>query len=224
MDRESAPHELLYQALLDRDHRYAGRAYVCVTTTGVFCKLSCPARKPKAQHCIFYGSVASCLQAGFRPCKRCHPLQDWTPESPIITALQSAIKERPHFRWSERALSKMGYDVSTVRRIFKRHFGVTFLEMARQRRIGNGFDALAQGDNVITAQQAASFESASAFRRAFAALIGCSPSAFGKAGALHATWIETPLGDMVAVSSDWQLYLLEFVDRRALPTELRACE
>ena len=64
----------LYVALLARDERYDRHAFVCVSSTGVFCRLTCPARKPKAENCTFYATVGECIEAGFRACKRCHPL------------------------------------------------------------------------------------------------------------------------------------------------------
>lgn len=66
--------DTLYGALLARDPDYDGRAFVGVSSTGIFCRLTCPARKPKRENCQFYNDVTACLQAGFRPCKRCHPL------------------------------------------------------------------------------------------------------------------------------------------------------
>jgi len=66
--------EHLYQALLERNQSYDGRAYVCVKTTGIFCRLTCPARKPKFENCQFFETVVECLDAGYRPCKRCSPL------------------------------------------------------------------------------------------------------------------------------------------------------
>lgn len=63
-----------YQALMDRNSRYDGVFYVGVRTTGIVCRPVCPARKPKFENCEFYESVEQALQAGFRPCKRCHPL------------------------------------------------------------------------------------------------------------------------------------------------------
>lgn len=114
-----------------------------------------------------------------------------------------------------------GYDPSTVRRAFKRQFGITFLELARMRRLREGFASLASGDKVITAQHEAGFDSSSAFRAAFARLLGCAPGDLKPGRTLSASWIATPLGDMVAVASASYLHLLEFVDRRALPSELR---
>ena len=63
--------DTLYQALLARDPGYDGQAFVCVATTGIFCRLTCPARKPKRENCTFYATIGECVEAGFRPCKRC---------------------------------------------------------------------------------------------------------------------------------------------------------
>lgn len=214
-------HQTLYQALLARDDRYDGRAYVCVASTGVFCRLTCPARKPLSQNCTFRATIGECIEAGFRACKRCHPLQAAANAEPAIGALLAALDERPDFRWSEPDIERLGYDLSTVRRSFKRHFGMTFLEMARQRRLREGFEVLSDGGAVIAAQQEAGFESPSAFRAAFARILGCAPAELKKDGLLRASWIATPLGDMIAVASETHLHLLEFVGRKALPAELR---
>ncbi|MBQ2263671.1 MAG: bifunctional transcriptional activator/DNA repair protein Ada [Loktanella sp.] len=214
-------HHTLYAALLARDDRFDGQAFVCVASTGVFCRLTCPARKPKPENCTFHATIGECIEAGFRPCKRCHPLQAAALADPTIAALLHALDERPDLRWSEAHVVQLGYDLSTVRRSFKRQFGMTFLEMARQRRLREGFGTLARGGKVITAQHEASFESSSAFRAAFARLLGCAPADLRQDRLLRATWIPTPLGDMIAVSSRSHLHLLEFVDRKGLPAALK---
>lgn len=216
--------DTLYAALLARNESFDGEAFVCVSTTGVFCRLTCPARKPKRENCTFYPTIGQCIEAGFRPCKRCHPLQAAALADPTIAALLQELDKRPYLRWSEDHVAKLGYDLSTVRRSFKRQFGMTFLEMARQRRIREGFETLALGGKVITAQHEASFDSASAFRAAFARLLGKSPAELQSDKLLRATWIPTPLGDMIAVSSRNHLHLLEFVDRKGLPAELKKLE
>ncbi len=216
--------DTLYAALLARNESFDGQAFVCVSTTGVFCRLTCPARKPKRENCTFFPTIGQCIEAGFRPCKRCHPLQAAALADPTIAALLQELDKRPYLRWSEDHVVKLGYDLSTVRRSFKRQFGMTFLEMARQRRIREGFETLAVGGKVITAQHEASFDSASAFRAAFARLLGKSPAELQSDKLLRATWIPTPLGDMIAVSSRNHLHLLEFVDRKGLPAELKKLE
>lgn len=211
----------LYQALLDRNDTYDGQAYVGVVTTEVFCRLTCPARKPKFENCKFYATVAECIEAGFRPCKRCCPLQPMASADPTIEALLAALDKRPEYRWSEDDIERMGYDLSTVRRSFKRQFGMTFLHMARQRRLRSGFESLSVGEKIVEAQVTASFESASAFRSAFTQILGRAPGKLDKNPILFADWITTPLGDMITICSESHLHLLEFIERKALKTEVK---
>jgi len=158
---ELPDHETLYRALQARDTSYDGRVFVCVKSTGIFCRLSCPARDPLPQNCHFTETVAECLQMGYRACKRCHPLGGGEP---MVEQLLRELDARPQFIWSEAELQARGYDPSTVRRAFKRQYGVTFLEMARLGRIRSGFENLADGGRVVDAQCEAGFESASALR------------------------------------------------------------
>lgn len=68
--------DTLYAALLARDAALDGHAYVGVTSTGIFCRLTCPARKPKRENCRFFAATDAAEAAGFRPCLRCRPLGD----------------------------------------------------------------------------------------------------------------------------------------------------
>lgn len=211
--------DVLYQALVNRDASYEGRALVGVTSTGIFCRLTCPARNPLPTNCRFFETAADCLEAGFRPCKRCHPLGQ--SKDPIVAQPLAALDADPLRRWSEDDLIDMGLDPSTVRRTFKRQFGITFLEMARLRRLKHGFRDLAEGKRVIDAQLTAGFDSPAAFRSAFAKLLGVAPGSLTRDAMLKADWIDTPLGPMIMVADDHSLHLLEFADRKALPPELQ---
>ncbi|SOH92519.1 AraC family transcriptional regulator, regulatory protein of adaptative response / methylated-DNA-[protein]-cysteine methyltransferase [Monaibacterium marinum] len=212
---------VLYTALLARDAAWEGRAYVGVTSTGVFCRMTCPARKPKRENCRFHETVAGCLEAGFRPCRRCHPLACGSGAEPSVAPLVAALEADPARRWSEDDVVARGFDPSTVRRAFKRQFGITFLEMARLRRLRESAGVLAKGGKVIEAQLDAGYDSPAAFRAAFAKLLGQAPAKFAEDALLRADWIDTPLGAMVAVSDRSALHLLEFSDRPALPSSLR---
>lgn len=222
------PDSVLYEALLRRDPAYEGRAFVGVQTTGVFCRLTCPARKPLARNCRFFASVRACFEAGFRPCQRCHPL-DPARLDPLVAQLLAELEADPTTRWSEDRIKAQGYDPSTVRRAFRRAFGMTFLDMARARRIKSGVARLGQGAQVIDAQLDAGFDSASGFRAAFARLLGHPPKEMRPRTpqtnegntSLYTAWIDTPLGGMIAVTDRRALHLLEFVGRRALAAELR---
>ena len=88
-----------------------GRAYVGVTSTGIFCRLTCGARKPKSQNCQFFGGVSECLSAGFRACKRCRPLDRLDQTDPGITRLLDLLDlldAQPMHRWNEATLAQMG--------------------------------------------------------------------------------------------------------------------
>jgi AraC family transcriptional regulator of adaptative response/methylated-DNA-[protein]-cysteine methyltransferase len=213
--------DALYEALVARDPLYDGRAYVGVATTGVFCRLTCPARKPNRENCRFFATAADCIEAGFRPCKRCRPLAPAADCDPAMRTLLDALEREPGRRWMESDISALGFDPSTVRRSFKRQFGATFLEIARLSRLRDGFETLSEGGRVIDAQLNAGFDSPSGFRTAFARLLGEAPSKFTGKELLKADWIDTPLGAMIAVSDASSLHLLEFADRKALPAELK---
>lgn len=213
--------DTLFAALLSRDPGYDGQAYVAVSSTGVFCRLTCPARKPKRENCTFHATVGACIEAGYRACKRCHPVAPAAEAEPAIKALLAAMSERKSHRWGEADVARMGFDPSTIRRTFKRHFGMTFLEMARLERIRNGMTTLLDGGKVIEAQIDAGFASPSAFRDAFAKLMGRPPGGFPENSLVMASYIDTPLGAMIALCDATHLHLLEFADRKALPTELK---
>ncbi len=62
-----------YRAIATRDHRFDGRLFVAVTTTGIYCRPFCPAPTPKRENCRFFPTAAAAQEAGFRPCLRCRP-------------------------------------------------------------------------------------------------------------------------------------------------------
>lgn len=215
--------DTLYNALIARSSDYEGLAYACVKTTGIFCRLTCPARKPRRENTLFCDSIATCMQSGFRPCRRCKPLEQPGKE-PIIDELLAALDLDPAARWTEDDLVRKGYDPSTVRRAFKRSLGMTFLDVARHRRLGAAARQLAGGARVIDAQLDAGYQSGSGFRAAFQRLIGAAPAMSQNRELLFADWCETPLGPMVAVADRTHLHLLEFHDRKALPAELEGLQ
>ncbi|MGZ3215631.1 bifunctional transcriptional activator/DNA repair enzyme AdaA [Paracoccus sp. T5] len=219
--RDLTDHDRLYAALLARDPAYEGVALVGVTSTGIFCRLTCPARKPLARNCRWFATAGQARAAGFRPCLRCTPQGPQAEAHPVIAELTRALADRPAHRWSEADLVARGLDPSTVRRLFRQHYGQSFLQMARAARLRQGLARLHQGDAMIEAQLDAGFDSASGFRQAFRALFGHAPHQMRGSGDLNADWIDTPLGGMIAIADDRALHLLEFIDRKALPDGLR---
>ena len=212
--------EKLYAALVARDPAFDGHAFVGVTTTGIFCRLTCPARKPRFENTRFFETPAACLEAGFRPCLRCRPLHPRGEPDAVVVRLLNCLEQEPARVWREGDLTAMGLDPSTVRRTFKRVIGLTFLDLARLRRAGRGVERIAEGASVIEAQLEGGFDSGSGFRSALARILAETPTALKGCDLLKADWIDTPIGAMLAVADRHQLHLLEFFDRRALLPEL----
>ncbi|CAI2932999.1 bifunctional transcriptional activator/DNA repair enzyme AdaA [Aminobacter niigataensis] len=213
--------DTLYVVLIARDQGYDGFAYVGVRTTGIFCRLTCAARKPKRENVQFFDTTAQCLHAGFRPCQRCRPMMGTGAPEPVVSTLLDALEREPERRWLETDIIAMGFDASTVRRAFKRRFGMSFLEMARLRRLGQAAERLASGDSVIDAQLDASFDSGSGFRAAVTRLLGEAPARLRGKIMLKADWIETPIGPLIAIADRHALHILEFLERKALASEVR---
>lgn len=213
-----------YQALIEKNKEYEGTFYVGVKTTGVFCRPTCPARKPKLENCEFYASAQEALLASFRPCLRCRPMQLPDQTSDLIQQLVDAVEKNPAKRWMERdfkALLFLSADASTIRRQFQKRFGMTFIAYARARRIGLAMQHIRSGESVINAQIDVSYDSSSGFRDAFSKIMGTPPmKAHQKINILKAAWLDTRLGPMIAIADDNALYLLEFLDRRGLEREI----
>ncbi len=212
--------DTLFAALIARDPAYDGFAYVGVKTTGVFCRLTCPARKPKRTNVVFFSCQDAAQDAGFRPCLRCKPLNLKRPTSGALEALREKISAEPERRWSGADLKAIGYDPSTVRRAFQREYGVTFAQYARSRRLGLAINTLQQGGSVMDAQLDAGYESGSGFRQAITKLVGDAPVRTTLWPILTAQWLDTPIGAMLAITDETGVHLLEFADRKALPGEI----
>jgi len=213
-------HHEYYQALLDKKTEYEGLFYVGVKTTGVFCRPTCPARKPKFENCEFYRTAQEALLASYRPCQRCRPLSHPNQVSDIVRMLVEEVEKHPEKRWSQADFRALAVDESTARRQFKKRFGMTFVEYARARRMGLALKHIRSGQSVIDTQLSAGYESSSGFRDAFARIMGAAPTLVNENHVLKASWIDTMLGPMIAIASEEALYLLEFVDRRGLEREV----
>src|SRR5258708_6776559 len=165
-----------YQALLDKNTNYEGIFYVGVKTTGVFCRPTCPARKPKFENCEFYQTAQEALLAAFRPCLRCRPLSHPNQVSDLVRTLVEAVETTPEKRWKDWDFEQLSIDASTARRQFKKRFGMTFVEYARARRMGIAMKQIRAGEAVLDAQLSTRYESSSGFRDAFSRIMGAAPT------------------------------------------------
>jgi AraC family transcriptional regulator of adaptative response/methylated-DNA-[protein]-cysteine methyltransferase len=212
----------MYRALVERDGSFEGLFYACVRTTGIFCRPTCHARKPRPENVEFAATIQEALHRGYRPCQLCEPMSAGPTAPNWLAPLLDEIRLQADLKLCDHDLRLRGLDPVQVRRVFKRTFGMTFQAYQRACRLGTALKALHDGAPTLDAGMDAGFESDSGFRDAFARVFGDAPGRTRAKALLFASWIETPLGPMLAVAGDAGLALLEFVDRRALETELRA--
>lgn len=209
-----------FRALKRRDPSYEGIFVVGVKTTGIFCRPTCPARKPLRENVEFFPGARDALYAGFRPCLRCKPMSTTGNVPPLVERLRLEVERCLSEPLRDRDLVDMGIDPSTARRQFQRYFGMSFHAYQRARRMGSALAAVRNGSTILDTQLAHGFESPSGFREAFAKLFGAAPSKASGVDCLIARWIETPLGAILALANDSGLYVLDWVDRRGLEREI----
>ena len=211
----------MFRAVLKRDSSYEGVFVVAVKTTGIFCRPTCPAKKPRRENVEFFGCAAEALHAGYRACKRCKPLAVNGDAEPVwVRELLARVDRQPELRVRERDLKAMNIEPARARRHFVRRFGMTFHAYARARRLGLALREVRGGRNLASAGFVSGFNSTSGFRDAFAKAFGAPPGSARDLTQMFARWIDTPLGAMLAIADDEGVRLLEFVDRRGLPREI----
>ncbi len=221
---ELPPREEMLNAFMAADASYEGVFVTAVTTTGIFCRPSCPARKPKPDNVVFFPTCQDALTAGYRPCRRCEPLEPLGGAPGWLRPLLRSVDEDPTRRWLDADLRAIDLDPARVRRWFKRHHGMTFHAYARARRLGEALGRIQRGETVTRTAFDAGYDSLSGFNEALRKLTGEAPTASAGGRLVRVTRIPTPLGPVVAAATDEAVCLLEFADRRALSTQLRGLD
>jgi AraC family transcriptional regulator, regulatory protein of adaptative response / methylated-DNA-[protein]-cysteine methyltransferase len=214
--------DVMYDAVVARDRSYDGIFFTAVRTTGIFCRPGCPARTPGRANVEFHASAKAALFAGYRPCKRCRPLEATGAAPEWLRPLLSELDSDAARRWTDQDLRGLGLDPTRVRRWFKQNHDMTFHAYHRARRVGGALRTLQSGGSVSGAAYEHGYESLSAFYDAFKDLLGDSPARSRRSGAepIHFSRILTPLAPMLAAATERGLCLLEFTDRRMLETQL----
>jgi len=210
----------MYNALLNKDSSFEGIFFVGVKTTGVFCRPTCTARKPKEENVDFFSTAKEALQYGYRPCKVCNPMQ-FNGESPDwLKGLMKEIEENKITKFKDADLRERNIDPARIRRWFKKHHGMTFQSYLRLLRVNKAFGQIKYGEKVLESAFDTGYESLSGFTEAFKKTTGFSPSQSKDKRIVTVTRILTPLGPMFAGAVDEGICLLEFVDRRMLETQI----
>ncbi|HOO16092.1 MAG TPA: methylated-DNA--[protein]-cysteine S-methyltransferase [Phycisphaerae bacterium] len=206
-------------AFARRDKAYDGLFYVCVRSTGIFCRPSCPARKPLPRNTDFLTSVRDALLAGYRPCKRCRPLDANGRPPQWVSDLLYALARAPGERLSDDELRARGIEPARARRYFRSNYGMSFQAYCRHWRLGQALADLRRGMQLSQTALKYGFESESGFRDAFRRTFGGPPGRRRMLDTLVSSRLESPVGYLEVAANSEGICLLEFEDRRALPTQ-----
>ncbi|HKY80421.1 MAG TPA: bifunctional DNA-binding transcriptional regulator/O6-methylguanine-DNA methyltransferase Ada [Sphingobium sp.] len=201
-----------WEAFLRRDCALDGRFVGAVRTTGIYCRPSCAARRPKRENMLFLPDPAVARAAGFRPCLRCRPDETSRDRQAVEAArLYIAAAEAPPSL--EELAAHAGYAPHHFHRLFKRETGLTPAAYARAVRTERLKAALDQGASVISAIYEAGYNAPS---RAYAdadRLLGMSPSAWkngGRGAVIRHLSVETSLGSVLVAATDRGLCRISF--------------
>lgn len=210
-----------YNALIRRDIQFEGKFIAGVKTTGIFCRPTCRARKPRRENVEFFSTTSEALRSGYRACKICKPLEVIEKTPDYISQLIQQIQENPSRRIQSYDLREMGIDPATIRRWFIRHHGITFSSFQRMQRINSAFKKISSGESITGAALDSGYNSLSGFQDSFKSIFGMTPSNSKQHRVVDFTRFDSPLGPMVACAVDEGICLVEFSDRRMLETELK---
>jgi AraC family transcriptional regulator of adaptative response/methylated-DNA-[protein]-cysteine methyltransferase len=213
--------KILYTALVNKDSSFEGIFVAGIKTTGIFCRPTCTARKPKPENVEFFSSAHDALLRGYRPCKVCSPLEYKGAAPDWLKPLLAEIDANPQIRLKDDELRQRGLEPSRVRYWFKKQHGMTFQAYLRALRIGQAFGRIKVGEGVTGMAFESGYESLSGFTDSFKKTTGFAPSKSQESRLIKTAQILTPLGPMLAGATDDGICLLEFIDRRMLETELK---
>jgi AraC family transcriptional regulator, regulatory protein of adaptative response / methylated-DNA-[protein]-cysteine methyltransferase len=193
-----------WSMVLARDTKADGRFVYAVKSTGVFCRPSCPSRRPKRENVEFFNSPNQAQKAGYRSCRRCTPLVR-NPQSQKVEAACRYIDENLDITLSLTAISRhVAISPFHFQRMFKRILGISPREYQQARRAGKFRQALLGDGSVTEAIYEAGFSSSSRAYESIPAQLGMTPSAFKRGGEgieIRCTVAATELGKLLVATT-----------------------
>lgn len=206
-----------WQALLDRNSSLDGTFVFAVSSTGVFCRPSCPARRPRRENVSFFEHSLQAEQAGYRACLRCRPkAMDGNPQSALVRAMCRYIEQHIEDRLTLSLLAKE-FRLSSfhLQRTFKSVLGVSpkaYIDACRLRQVKQNLQA---GHSVTTALYAAGYGSSSRLYERTATQLGMTPEKYRRgavAAVVRYTIASSPLGRMLIGATDKGICAISFAD------------
>jgi AraC family transcriptional regulator of adaptative response/methylated-DNA-[protein]-cysteine methyltransferase len=216
-----------WQAVLERDRRYDGLFVYAVRSTGIYCRPSCPSRRPRAEQVEFFEQPKAAEGAGYRSCKRCRPtengLQATLPAAitRVCRFLDGATEEVPKLEQMAELVKMSPFH---LQRTFKQALGISPREYAELRRFLRFRTRLQKGDDVTTAMYEAGFNSPSRLYERSTSALGMTPSAYKSGGAgmkIGFSIAGTSLGRVLVAQTEKGVCAVRIGDSdKALETEL----
>ncbi len=194
--------DLAWIAFASRDRDADGRFVVAVHTTRIYCRPSCPARRPARCNVTFYKQAADARAAGYRSCRRCLP--DAVARDATAVAHAATLLARDGAVPLARLAQAVGYAPHHFQRLFKRATGVTPAAYARALRSNRAVAALAAENSVTDAIYAAGHDAPSRFYAADAPRLGMAPSVWrhgGEGETIRWTMVATGLGPLLVATT-----------------------
>ena len=209
-----------WQAVADRDSSLDGTFVFGVSSTGIFCRPSCPAKRPRRENVSFFDHALEAEQAGYRACLRCRPKAvDGNPQSALVHAMCRYIEQHIEDRLTLSLLAKEFRRSSFhLQRTFKSVLGVSpkaYIDACRLRQVKQNLQA---GHSVTTALYAAGYGSSSRLYDRTATQLGMTPEKYRRgavAAVVRYTIANSPLGRMLIAATDKGICAIQFADRFA---------
>jgi len=218
-----------WDAVAVRDRRMDGLFLYAVRTTGVYCKPSCPSRRPRPENVVFFRTREAARRAGFRACKRCKPDATSTsnPNTDLVAKVCRYIDAHPDGPATLEALSRaIGLSPFHLQRTFKAVTGITPRAYADSRRLQALKAGLRDGHSVTRSLYDAGYGSSSRLYEGASSKLGMTPARYGKQGsgvAIRYTIAKTPIGRMLLAATGKGVCSVQFGDSdETLESELQA--
>ena len=201
-----------FAAFAARDRRLDGRFVIGVKSTRIYCKPSCPARRPRPENVVLFADAAAALEAGYRACMRCRPDAVGRDREAVAEALR-LIQASDVTPLLADVAAAVGYAPHHFQRLFTRDIGVSPAAYARQLRAARLVDALDRQERITDAIYDAGYQSPGHAYADARRQIGMTPSAWRNGGAdvvIHYAVVSTSLGALLVAATDKGLCRISF--------------
>ena len=201
-----------WQQVLARDARQDGRFVFAVRTTGVFCRPSCPSRRPRRDSVEFFSDAREAERAGYRACLRCKPTRV-SEQAQYVQCARQMLDSAEGVVTLAQLSKRVGLSPFHLQRLFKRATGLSPREYQSARRMRQMKTQLRKGDDVTTALYDAGFSSPSRLYENSNGQLGMTPGAYRRGGAgvtITFAIAPTPLGKMLVAATERGLCAVRF--------------